>query len=88
MSQLTSLVSLAPSKTQKNLVIKFQENTQIDGRIEEQTQFHTILAATAGVLTSTTTVDWHLKVKDVEYDVGLTKNYCITDVTAIPPHSC
>ena len=22
--------------------------------------------------------DWHLKIKDTEYDVGLTKNYCIT----------
>ena len=28
--------------------------------------------------TSTTAVDWHLKVKDIEYDVGLTKNNCIT----------
>ena len=28
-------------------------------------------------LTSTTKVDWQLKIKDIEYDVGLTKNYCI-----------
>ena len=28
--------------------------------------------------TSKTAVDWHLKVKDTEYDVDLTKNYCIT----------
>ena len=28
--------------------------------------------------TSTTPVDWHLKIKDIEYDVGLTKNHCIT----------
>ena len=28
--------------------------------------------------TSTTAVDWHLKVKDTEYNVGLAKNYCIT----------
>ena len=34
--------------------------------------------ATAGGLTSETTVDWHLKVKDIEYNVGLTKKYCIT----------
>ena len=33
--------------------------------------------ATARGLTSTIAVDWHLKVKDMEYDVGLTKNYCI-----------
>ena len=26
----------------------------------------------------TTAVDWHLKVKDIEEDVLLTKNYCIT----------
>ena len=43
-----------------------------------QTLFHRIFPATAGVLTSTTAVNWHLKVKDIEYDVGLTKNYCIT----------
>ena len=29
-------------------------------------------------LTSTTAVDWHLKVKDIKYNVGLTNNYCIT----------
>ena len=29
-------------------------------------------------LTSTIAVDWHLKVKDIEYDVGLTKIDCIT----------
>ena len=68
-------------------MIRFQENTRIDDRIEEQTQFHTILAATAGG-TSITTVDWHLKVKNIVYDVALTKNYYITDVTAIPHQNC
>ena len=43
-----------------------------------QAPFHRILPATAGHLTSTTAADWHLKVQAVEYDVGLTKNYCIT----------
>ena len=38
----------------------------------------TLFPATIGIPTSTTAVDWHLKVKDVKYDVGLTKNYCIT----------
>ena len=28
-------------------------------------------------LSSTTAEDWHLKVKDTEYNVGLTKHYCI-----------
>ena len=28
--------------------------------------------------TSTTVVDWHLKIKVTEYDVGLTKNYSLT----------
>ena len=28
-------------------------------------------------LTSKTAVNWHLKVKDMEYNVGLTKSYCI-----------
>ena len=56
----------------------------------EQTLFHRILPATAGELTSTTAVDWHLKVKDKKCDVGLTKNYCITvslqKITSIHKH--
>ena len=28
--------------------------------------------------TSTIAVGWNLKVKDIEYDVGLTKNYYLT----------
>ena len=28
--------------------------------------------------TSATAVDWYLKVKDIDYDVGLTKSYCLT----------
>ena len=49
------------------------------GEKDGKTLFHRILLATDGYwLTSTTAVDWHLKVQDIEYDVGLTKNYCIT----------
>ena len=40
-----------------------------------QTLFHRTLPATAGGPTNTTGVEWHLKVKDIEYDVSLTKNY-------------
>ena len=43
-----------------------------------ETLFHRTLSATVVDLTSTTAVDWHLKVKDIEYNVNLTKNYCIT----------
>ena len=50
----------------------------MSGGKDEQTLFHRILPATARGLTSTTAVDWHFKVKDMEYDVSLTKNYCIT----------
>ena len=39
------------------------------------TLFHRVFP---GGLTSTIAVDWHLKVKDIEYDIGLTKNYCVT----------
>ena len=39
---------------------------------------HGTLPATAGGLTSTAAADWHSKVKDIEYDVGLAKNYCLT----------
>ena len=47
------------------------------GRKDRQTPFHRILPATARGLTSTTAVDWHLKVKNKKCDVGLIKNYCI-----------
>ena len=40
--------------------------------------FHRILPAIARGLTGTTAAGWPLKVKDKKYDVGLTKNYCIT----------
>ena len=42
------------------------------------TLFHRILLATAKGLTITTAVDWHLKVKDIECNFGLTKNHFIT----------
>ena len=43
-----------------------------------RTLFHRILSATARGLISTTAVEWHLKVKDTDYDVSLTKIFCIT----------
>ena len=48
------------------------------GPKDRQTLFHRIFLATTRGLTSTAAEDWHLKVKDIEFDVGLTKNYCIT----------
>ena len=43
-----------------------------------QTLFHGILPATARGLASKTAIKWHVKIKDIEYTIGLTKNYCIT----------
>ena len=54
---------------------QFQENIQ--GK-DGQTLFHRILQATSSGSTSKTAVKWHLKVKDIEYNVGLTKSYYIT----------
>ena len=50
------------------------------GGKDGQTLFHGILPAgiLAGILTSAAAVDCHLKVKHIEYDVSLTKNYWIT----------
>ena len=69
-------------------MIQFQENThththththtQMSGGKDKQTLFHRILPATAMGLRSKTAVKWHLKVKDIEYNVGLTKSYYIT----------
>ena len=50
----------------------------MSGEKDGQNLFHRVLLATAGGLTSTTAADWNLKGKDIECDVGLTKNYCIT----------
>ena len=50
----------------------------MSGGKDGQTLFHRIFPATAREITSTTAVEWHLKVKDKKCDVGLTKNYCIT----------
>ena len=48
----------------------------MSGGKDGQILFHRILPATARGLTSKTAVNWHLKVKDIEYNVGLTTNYC------------
>ena len=49
----------------------------MSGGKDGQTFFHRILPATVRGLTSTTAVDWDLKVKK-KVNVGLIKNYCIT----------
>ena len=56
------------------------KNTWTDGARwkDKKTLFHKTLSATIEGPTSTTAVDWHLKVKDIEHNVSLTKNYCIT----------
>ena len=46
---------------------------QTTGWKDKQTLFHRILPATDQVLLSTMAVHCHLKVKDIEYNVGLTK---------------
>ena len=55
---------------------QFQENNPTDRT--NKTLFHGNIPATARGPTGTTAVDWHLKVKNIKYDVGLTKNYCLT----------
>ena len=59
---------------------QFQEKNpgQTPGQKDRQILFHRTLLATARGPTSTTAIDWHLKVNNVECDVSLTKNYCIT----------
>ena len=50
----------------------------MSGGKDRQTLFHKTLPATAIGLTGKNAVNWHLKVKDIEYNVDLTKSYCIT----------
>ena len=48
-------------------MIKFQETpAQTTGWKHGKTLFHRTLLTTAGGPTSTTAVDWHLKVKDIK----------------------
>ena len=53
---------------------------QTDGRKDGETILYIVgsLLLLVGSLTNTTAGDWHLKVKDMEYHVSLTKNHCIT----------
>ena len=58
-------------------MIQFQENTRTDGRTEGWTD-PTLQDPSSYYRGSTNVVDWHLKVKDIEYNVSLTKNCCVT----------
>ena len=64
----------------REIMTQFQEKKpgQIAERKYRWILFHRTLLATARGPTSTTAIDWHLKVKDIECDVSLTKYYCIT----------
>ena len=60
-------------------MIQFQKTSgYTPGQKDGQTLFHRILPATAWGLQHKTSVAWHLKVKDIGYDVGLYKYYSIT----------
>ena len=60
-------------------MIQFQETPrQVAGQKHEQTLFHRNLSGYRWGLKTATAVDCHLKVKDIECDVILSKNYCIT----------
>ena len=50
----------------------------MSGGKDRQNLFHKTLPATAIGFTGKNAVNWHLKVKDIEYNVDLTKSYCIT----------
>ena len=50
----------------------------MSGGNDGQTLFHGILPSTARGLASKTAINWHLKVKNIEYNVGLTNNCYIT----------
>ena len=50
----------------------------MSGGKDGQILFYRILPPAVSGLTSKTAVKWHLKVKDIEYNDGLTKSYCIT----------
>ena len=53
-------------------MIQFQKNTQADARKQGWTDH------ISWDPSSKTTINWHLKVKNIKQNVGLTNNYCIT----------
>ena len=63
-------------------MIQFQENTQMSERKDGQTLFHGILPATARGLARKTAKSWHLKVKNIEYNVGLTTQKALKQLFA------
>ena len=63
---------------QKNQLIPSDHPGNTAQRMDGQTLFHKTVSATPRGPTNTIAVDWHLKVRDTEYDVCLMKNYCIT----------
>ena len=46
----------------------------MSGGKDGQPEFHRILPVTAIGLTSKTAVNWHLKVKDIQYNAGLSQH--------------
>ena len=56
------------------LILTIQQILGSEGQQVGQTLFYWTLPSTAKGPTSTTPVKWHLKVKDTDYDVSLTKN--------------
>ena len=78
MHNLIRFSSIMP-KFQETQCSNFKKtNQQTVGWKDRQILFHRTLLATARGAKSTTAVDWHLKVKDIENNVSLTKTYCLT----------
>ena len=69
---------MAKSKKTNDPIPKKCLDKQRDG----QTLFYRLSKLPLMGPTSTSTADWHLKVKNTDYNVSLTKNYCIT--TSMP----
>ena len=73
------MVTEHTGRIQRNLMIESQENTQIDVRRQGLTDPISWDPSSYCLgLASKTALNWHLIVKDMEYNVDLTKNYCIT----------
>ena len=78
MHNLIRFSSIMP-KFQETQCSNFKKtNQQTVGWKDRQILFHRTLLATARGAKSTTAVDCHLKVKDIENNVSLTKTYCLT----------
>ena len=77
-SGIHNLIKLSSTILKFRETIPRKKTQQTAGWTDRRSLFYETLLDTARGPTSTTAADWHLKLKDIGYNVSLSKNYCFT----------